>query len=113
VPFLAALTVLACCALTQLALVPFKTTCSHALFRIAVVDATGERAGRARLLGRWAIAWLPLVAALALAAAWESGLAGPGARAALALWLVGVAAAALDGHRGPHDRRAGTWVVRR
>jgi uncharacterized RDD family membrane protein YckC len=89
---------------------------SQFIFRLAVIDAKGEPAGRGLLLKRWAVAWLPLLVPLSVVALWTGGT-GPGALAATAaLLLLGGAAAvyaALHPHRGLHDRLADTWVVRR
>jgi uncharacterized RDD family membrane protein YckC len=103
-------------ALVQLLEVPFRSTVSQFIFRLAVIDAKGEPAGRGLLLRRWAVAWLPLLVPLSVVALWTGGT-GPGALAATAaLLLLGGAAAvyaALHPHRGLHDRLADTWVVRR
>ena len=55
-----AMLVLGGSALIQLLELPFRTTVSHSIFRLAVVNAKGERAGISNLLVRWAIVWLPL-----------------------------------------------------
>ena len=47
-------------ALIQLLELPFRTTCSHSIFGLAVVNAKGERAGISNRFVRWAIVWLPL-----------------------------------------------------
>ncbi|MEM9553418.1 MAG: protein kinase [Acidobacteriota bacterium] len=112
-PVFLTLVILACAALVQLVMVPLRTTNGHALFRLAVVDAAGRLASRWRLLARWAAAWLPLIALLALSAALSGNLSTPFTRLWLALWLAAAVWAALDPHRGLHDRVAGTWVVRR
>ena len=53
--------VLGAIALIQLLVLPFfRTTASHATFRLAVINAKGQRANRVTLLRRWAIVWLPL-----------------------------------------------------
>ncbi|MCG8462587.1 MAG: protein kinase [Holophagales bacterium] len=111
--FFITLVILACAAATQLSLLPFRTTAGHALFRLALIDKSGGMASRKRLLARWAIAWLPLIGAL-LALAWSAGsLAGPLPQIVTALWLAAALWTALDPHRGPHDRLAGTWLARR
>ena len=104
-------------ALVQLIELLFRTTASGAIYRLAVVNAKGERAERSRLYVRWAIVWLPLflptafVALLvqsgALTAAFTTGLV------LLLLWISGAAYAVVHPNRGLHDRLAGTWVVRR
>jgi len=56
-----ALAVLGVIAAVQLLELPFRSTASYAIFRLAVVDSKGERASAIHLLGRWAIMWLPLL----------------------------------------------------
>ncbi len=114
---IATLAVLGAVALIQLVALPlFRTTPGHAIFRLVVVNATGEIAGIASLLARWAIVWLPLITAMSFAA-WliprSAGIAFISAVVALALWLSAAVCAAIHPHRGLHDRLAGTWVVRR
>ncbi len=110
------LAVLAGDALVQLVLIPFRASSGHSLFRMAVVDAAGELATRRRLLGRWAVSWLPLL--LPLAGAFLAvGAADAGFWVAAAAWSGVWLGAVLGGvlwepHRGLHDRLAGTWVVR-
>jgi hypothetical protein len=112
----AVLVVLGIIALAQLFEFPFRTTVSHAIYRLAVIDARGERAGLARLYLRWALVWLPLL--LPTAWAWrllQEGRLMPAiavALSALLLWIGGAVHAALSPQRGLHDRLAGTWVVR-
>lgn len=108
--------VLAAFALVQLVEFPFRTIVSHAIYRLALVDERGERAGLARLYLRWAVVWVPLL--LPMAWAWRLlqeqrvtsavAVAGIG----LLLWIGGALHAALHPCRGIPDRLAGTWVVR-
>jgi len=110
-----ALVVLAAIALMDLAGVCFRGSVSQAIFRLAVVDDAGGLATRGRLLLRWAIAWLPLLVPASIGALLAGRFDGGvvmGAAAWLAVWLAAVVVAALGAHRGPHDRMAGTWVVR-
>jgi uncharacterized RDD family membrane protein YckC/tRNA A-37 threonylcarbamoyl transferase component Bud32 len=110
------LLVLAASALIQLLELPFRTTFGHSLFRLAVVNAQGERAGTSQLLARWAIVWLPLLVPMSLVALMLSraeGVAFVSAVALLVLWLGAAASAVIHPNRGLHDRLAGTWVVRR
>ena len=103
-------------ALIELAILPFRTTCGHAIFRLAVVNAAGEMASRSRLLARWAIIWLPLfLAMMFVALLWKinEGIAVISAINLLLLWIGGAVYAVVDRNRGLHDRLAGTWVVRR
>jgi len=114
VTFFVMFVILACAALTQLLLVPFRTTVGHSLFRLAVVDREGRLASRRRLLARWSVAWVPLILVIAGSTALiPSGLASPWPRIGFALWLGAALYAAFDPHRGLHDRLAGTWVVLR
>jgi len=101
-------------AIQLLALSLFRTTASHATFRLAVVNAKGEPANRVTLLLRWAIVWLPLfvpmlfvVLRIELPVALVCGLV------LLGLWIGAAIYAVVRPHRGLHDRLAGTWVVRR
>jgi hypothetical protein len=107
--------VLVIAALVQLVLVPFRTTSSYALFRLAVIDDTGEPAGPSTLLSRWAITWLPLLVPLALAILFvdsRSGVTLATAVVYLLAWGSLSAFALLRPNRGLQDRLAGTWVVR-
>ncbi len=103
-------------ALVQLCEFPFRTIVSHAIYRLAVIDAKGERAGIAKLYLRWVIVWLPLL--LPMAWAWlllRGERLTPAfyvALIALLLWIGGAIYAALHPNRGLQDRIAGTWVVR-
>ena len=114
ITFLVLFVIAACATATQLLLIPFQTTVGHSLFRLAVVDAEGRSASRRRLLARWSVAWGPLILATASSIVLApSGLASPWLRMGFALWLAAALYAALDPHRGLHDRLAGTWVVLR
>jgi uncharacterized RDD family membrane protein YckC len=112
-----ALVVLGAIALIQLLALPlFRTTASHATFRLAVVNAKGERADISSLLVRWAIVWLPLFVPLLfvffLTERAELTAAFISALALLLLWISAAVYAVVHPHRGLHDRLAGTWVVR-
>jgi len=113
---LSALTVLAGLALVDFLSLPARGTVSHSIFRLAVVSAGGEPATRARLLGRWAVVWLPLLLPTSLAV-WGLPRGAPFALACalvpLLLWIVAAVYAVVHPHRGLHDHLAGTWVVRR
>jgi uncharacterized RDD family membrane protein YckC len=113
---ISALAVLAVTALIQLLELPVGSTASHAIFRLAVVNAAGEPAERSRLLARWAIVWVPLFLPLLVVALVTDGI-GPtaallSALVLLLLWIGAALHAAVHPHRGWHDRLAGTWVVR-
>ena len=112
------MSVLGAIALIQiLALALFRTTPSHATFRLAVVNAKGKCANRVTLLRRWAIVWLPLffpmlfVALLTERA--EHHTAFILAVVLLVIWISAAVYAVIHPNRGLHDRLAGTWVVRR
>ncbi|MFZ0428558.1 MAG: protein kinase [Acidobacteriota bacterium] len=109
--------VLAGIALIQLIEVPFRTTVSQNIFRLAVIDRTGHLARRSKLLLRWAFAWLPLVPFLILVTMWIGNeTMTPALILSVALvlvWIGGAIYATLRPCRGLPDRFAGTWVVRR
>jgi hypothetical protein len=104
-------------ALLQLMELPFRGTCSHVIFRLAIVDDRGEIATTRRLLVRWMVIWLPLFIPLLVGAT----LAQPGTMTAFAIfalclllvWLAASSPAIVHPNQGWHDRLAGTWVVRR
>jgi uncharacterized RDD family membrane protein YckC len=104
-------------ALAQLLEFPFRTTASHSIFRLVVVNDRGARAGMPILYRRWAIVWLPLL--LPLFGAWLLLRQGQLATfclvtlSALVPWIGLAVYAVFHPHRGLHDRLAGTWVVRR
>ncbi|MHC4490329.1 MAG: RDD family protein [Planctomycetota bacterium] len=111
-----ALVVLGAIALIQLLELPFRSTASHSIFRLAVVNAKGEPAARSHLLVRWAIVWLPLflpMSFVALLIHRAEGIAFISALVLLLLWVGAAVYAVVHPHRGLHDRLAGTWVVRR
>jgi uncharacterized RDD family membrane protein YckC len=103
-------------ALIQLLELPFRSTASHSIFRLAVVNAKGEPAAISHLLVRWAIVWLPLFLPMSLVALLirrAEGIAFISALVLLLLWVGAAVCAVVHPHRGLHDRLAGTWVVRR
>jgi hypothetical protein len=111
-----AMMVLMANALIQFLVLPFRTDFSHAIFRLAVIDAKGEPAGISKRLARWSIIWLPLlipilIAALVLRTAEITAFIS--ALVVLLLWLSAAIYSVVHPHRGLHDRLAGTWVVRR
>jgi hypothetical protein len=111
-----ALLVLGAIALMQLLELPFRTTCSHAIFRLAVVNAKGEPAAISHLLVRWAIVWLPLFFPMVFVAQLlktAERIAFISALVLLLLWISAAVYAVIHPNRGLHDRLAGTWVVRR
>ena len=104
-------------ALIQLLALPFNFSFSHSIFRLAVINAKGERAGISQLLLRWAIVWIPLLLPMSFMALLikNSDFADVivPALILLLLWLSAAFYAVIHPHRGWHDRLAGTWVVRR
>jgi hypothetical protein len=105
--------------LQLLALLVFGETPGQRLWGFAVVDARGRPAGRARLLGRWLVAWA-LVAVMAGLIAARGGRLGDMSPLELALvstlmllWLAGVVATIVRPARGLHDVLAGTHFVAR
>jgi uncharacterized RDD family membrane protein YckC len=114
-PAMVVLGVIAVIQLLELALV--RTTASHAIFRLAIVDGLGEPVDRVTLLRRWAFVWLPLLVPMSFIALSidkvKPTAAILSALAILLLWIGGAIHAAMHPHRGLHDRLAGTWVVRR
>jgi len=94
----------------------FRTTASHAIFRLVVINARGRRANRVTLLRRWAIVWFPLFAPMLIVALWikraELMAAFFCTMAVLGLWIIGAVYAVIHPNRGLHDRLVGTWVVR-
>lgn len=114
---ISALVVLGAIALGQILGLAFRSTCSHSIFRLAVVNAKGQCANRVTLLRRWAIVWLPLFfpmlfVALLIKRA-EVTAAFISALVLLLLWISAAVYAVIVPNRGLHDRLAGTWVVRR
>jgi uncharacterized RDD family membrane protein YckC len=103
-------------ALIQLLELPFGTTFGHSIFRLAVVNAKGERAGISNLFVRWTIVWLPLLLPMSLVALLfnraEPASAAVFALVLILLWISGAVYAVIHPNRGLHDRLSGTWVVR-
>jgi len=114
---ISALVVLGAIALGQLLGLAFRSTVSHSIFRLAVVNAEGQCANRVTLLRRWAIIWLPLFVPMSFVALLikraEPAAAFIAALVLLILWISAAVYAVIVPNRGLHDRLAGTWVVRR
>ena len=114
---ISALVVLGAIALGQLLGLAFRSTVSHSIFRLAVVNAKGQCANRVTLLRRWAIVWLPLFIPMSFVALLikraELTAAFIWAIVLLVLWISAAVYAVIVPNRGLHDRLAGTWVVRR
>lgn len=113
---ISALVVLGTIALIQLLRLAFRSTVSHSIFRLAVVNAKGGPANRVTLLRRWAIVWLPLFLPMlfvALLIKRAESIAFISALVLLLIWISAAVYAVIVPNRGLHDRLAGTWVVRR
>jgi uncharacterized RDD family membrane protein YckC len=104
-------------ALIQLLSLPLRTTAGQSLFRLAVVDAKGKRAGIFTLFVRWGIAWLPLLVPVSFVAllikTGDLNTALVVALVSVVLWFGVAIYGVVHPNRGLHDRLAGTWVVRR
>ncbi len=109
--------VLGASALIQLLELPLRSTVSHFIFRLAVVNASGQPAGVSELFVRWTIVWLPLILPMSLVGLLmmkaEIQAALISAILLLLLWIGAAVYAVIHPNRGLHDRLAGTWVVRR
>ncbi len=115
ITMISAASVLCSSALIQLFTLPFRYTCSHAIFRLAVINDKGEPAAVSQLFVRWAVVWLPLLLPMGFAALLlktSESVALICAFSFLFLWINAVAFAVVHPNRGLHDRVAGTWVVR-
>jgi len=102
-------------ALIQILEIPFRTSCSFATFRLAVINSKGESAGMSRLLIRWAIIWLPLLIPLAIATLLlktDKDIAFVSAVVWILLWISAAIYTVIRPNRGMHDRLSDTWVVR-
>jgi len=114
---ISAVVVLGIIALIQLVeLTLFRTNASQSIFRLAVVNAKGQRSDRVTLLRRWAIVWLPLSVPMLFVALLikraEPAAAFICALVLLVLWIGAAVYAVIVPNRGLHDQLAGTWVVR-
>lgn len=109
--------ILAAAAMIQLLELPFRTTVSYSIFRLAVVNAKGGPAGPRILWIRWAITWvplfLPLLIVLPLTERGDIAAAFVATLIWLLLWTSVAVCAVVSPNRGLHDRLAGTWLVRR
>jgi uncharacterized RDD family membrane protein YckC len=109
--------VLGAMALAQFVSLPFRSTASHSIFRLAVINAKGVAANFRDLLLRWTIVWLSLFGPMAfvgLLVHWgKPYIAFFTACVLLSLWIGAGVYAVIHPNRGLHDRLAGQWVVRR
>ncbi|MBW2217148.1 MAG: RDD family protein, partial [Deltaproteobacteria bacterium] len=107
--------VLGASALIHLLELPFRSTAGHSIFRLAVVNAKGERASISNLFVRWAIIWLPLLLPMSIAALLIKRVGNTAAIISglvwLLLWMGAAVYAVIHPNRGLHDRLAGTWIV--
>jgi hypothetical protein len=114
---LVAIAIAVACVSQLVSLLVFGSTLGQRIFGYAVLDKRGEPAGRGRMLWRWCIVWLPLVAAIWFAffrPEHGSGAAMHALRyAKLALWLMALMVAVGRPERGIHDEIAGTRIVPR
>ncbi len=111
---LSVLAVLSIIAVAQLFALPWGSTASQSVFRLAIVNNQGDRASVNQLFKRWLAVWMPLFGPMLLPAGlilegqepWAFGIA-------LLLLLLWIAAAvyAVVHPRSLQDRLAGTWVV--
>lgn len=115
IAMISTMVVIGATALIQLLELPFSRTASHSIFRLAVVNARGERAGISNLFVRWAIVWLPLLLPMLFVALLikRAGVTAAfiSALILLLLWICAAVYAVIHPNRGLHDRLAGTWVV--
>jgi hypothetical protein len=110
-----AVSVLGAIAVIQILELLFRTTASHEIFRLAVVNASGEPASLSRLLARWAIVWLPLflpLLSVAMLMKPAASLTFICALVTLFLWIGAVVYSVIRPYQGLHDLLAGTRVVR-
>jgi hypothetical protein len=110
---ISALAALAGIALVQLLMIPFRCTPSQSIFRLAVINASGQLASRRQLLARWAVVWLPLFVPIVVVLLADLGTGLWFAAVWLLLWIASAVSAIVHPNRGWHDRVVGTWVVRR
>ena len=86
----------------------FHTTASHAIFRLAVINAKRQRADRVTLLRRWAIVWFPLFVPMSLVALLteraELAAAFMPVLVLLVLWISAAVYAVIVPNRGLHER---------
>ena len=102
--------------LGQLLSLPFKTTCSHAIFGLASVNSDGRPAGIGKLFLRRMLIWNSLLIPAWCIGHWTT----PGTIQQLAggtvwllIWLSAAFYAVMHPNRGLQDRILNTWVVRR
>ena len=111
-----ALVALGLVALMQLVILPFRSTASHSIFRLSVLNAKGAPAAALHLLARWAIVWFPLflpMVLLALLLPCVDATSSVPTLVLLLCWIGAAVYAVVHPHRGLHDWLADTWVVRR
>ena len=103
-------------ALIQLLELAIGSTVGQFIFRLAVVDEKGKRAGIKKLFARWTVIWIPLFLLMSLGGFLlkmdQVRAAFILAVALLVLWIGAAVYAVINPNRGLHDKLAGTWVVR-
>jgi len=111
-----AMVVLGVIGLIQLMELPFRSTASQFIFRLALINSKGKRASIQRLFIRWAIVWLGLFVSILFVSLLikraEVTAALILAAVVLVLWISAAVYAVICPNRGLHDKLAGTWVVR-
>lgn len=96
----------------------FGVTVGQKLFGFAVLNQRGEQAGRLRMLGRWCLAWLPIIflsvklETSAVTHAFSTADIVKCSAYAL-MWLLGLIVAIANPPQGVHDEQTGTWLVPR
>ena len=95
-----------------LTLAVLGTTVGQQLFRIAVVNARGQPAGRVRLMFRWLLGWGPFFLLMGVAE-WLTDGHGILTAVLLPLCCGGLAMAIVRPAQGLHDQLAGCYLVPR
>ena len=95
-----------------LTLAVLGTTVGQQLFRIAVVNARGQPAGRVRLMFRWLLGWGPFFLLMGVAE-WLADGHGILTAVLLPLCCGGLAMAIVRPAQGLHDQLAGCYLVPR
>ena len=114
---ISAMLVLGAIALIQLLELPFRSTASHSIFRLAVVNAKGEPGRYITAVGSLGDRLASTVSSNVIRGSVDSSgrryRCFISALVLLLLWIGAAVYAVVHPHRGLHDRLAGTWVVRR
>jgi hypothetical protein len=100
-------------------IVLFRSTPGQRLFGFVLLNKKGVRIGRLRMLGRWLIAWAPIVLIAVRFEMHDFANQPLNTGDLVHFWLFGAAFACgvitsiAVANRGWHDRRSGTWIVPR